>query len=197
MRTESPKSLVALLAVGLATSLALTNAVAAPKKKAAAEPAAAAPAAPASAAPAPAPATASDDLAKTDAGCQKEITTLCSDTTPGNDQLANCLRSVKDQLGPDCKKSLNQHLASRFPVLCKDDVQKHCAAESKQGLGQAFACVKGRSITDLSESCKRLFAPPDVQVKKASAAPGGSPAAAAAPEKKGNPLQGFFLPPVK
>jgi hypothetical protein len=193
MRTQTRKALVALLAIG-ATSLAIATAVAAPKKKAAAEPETKP--APAAAAPAPAPASAADDLSRSDPGCQKEASSLCADTTPGNDQLANCLRSVKDQLGPDCKKSLNQHLAARFPVLCKDDVQKHCASESKQGLGQAFACMKGRPVTELSDSCKRLFAPADVQVKKSGG--GGAAAAPEAPrEKKGNPLQGFFLPPAK
>lgn len=194
MRTQSIKSLVALLAVGLATSLALTTADAAPKKKAAAEPEAK----PAAAASAPA-AAAGDDLSPSDPGCQKEIANMCADTVPGADQVANCLRSVKDQLGDDCKKSLNKHLGARFPVLCKEDMQKHCAAESKQGLGQAFGCMKGRPITELSDSCKRLFAPPDVQVKKGGAAPaGGAGVAAEAPrEKKGNPLQGFFLPPAK
>lgn len=196
--TTQPLRLLCASAATLALIVGIVSpAAAAPKKKSAAPEAtpAAAPAASA-AEPAAAPAP-TDDISSQDPGCQKDIATLCAEASPGQDRIANCLRSVKDQIGPECKKSLNAHLGARFPVLCKADIQQRCSAESKQGMGAAFACMKGQTATELTESCRRLFAPPEIKTKAASSGGGGAAAQAPKREKAGNPLQGFFLPPAR
>ena len=160
-------------AFALTLACALTAHPAHAKKKA--KPPVTTPAAAATPSPAaePAPSAAEveeklEDLPNPDKSCKKDVAAFCATVKPGNNQLAACLRTHKDELADSCKKALYDYLKKRFEQACKPDVKKFCQKESTQQ-GGLMPCLQ-RHGEHLSAGCQEM-----IGIKKA-AAPAAAPA---------------------
>ena len=158
-------------AVMLVCTLTAHPAQAKKKAKLAETTPAAAPSPPPVAEPAPAAAEVEEkleDLPNPDKSCKKDVAAFCATVKTGNNQLAACLRTHKDELADSCKKALYDYLKKRFEQACKSDVKKLCQKESTQQ-GGLMPCLQKHG-EKLSAGCQEM-----IGIKKA-AAPAAAPA---------------------
>jgi len=104
------------------------------------------------------------------AGCEKELTSLCKDVTPGEGRPLACLFAYQDKLSNRCEYTLYDasaqlgraiSAASYIGSECDEELQKHCA-ETQPGGGRILQCLK-KSEKELSQRCKEALK--DVQGK--------------------------------
>jgi hypothetical protein len=96
--------------------------------------------------------------------CKGDIDKLCSDVTPGQGRILDCLDSKSDQLSSSCQgsRSVLRDTASKvvdkatvaFRRDCGNDIQKYCA-DVPHGQGRLLNCL-GKHEDGLSNSCKQF-----------------------------------------
>ena len=110
-------------------------------------------------------ATASDNLVETVAkGCEKELTSYCSDVTPGEGRILACLYAHSDKLSGKCEYALYDAAVQleRFVAAlsylaneCGDDLDKFCSGV-KAGEGRLLKCLDDNAAK-ISERCTQAL----------------------------------------
>lgn len=110
-------------------------------------------------------AIAADDLAKIVAnGCEKEITSYCSNVTPGEGRILACLYAYSDKLSGKCEYALYDAAVQleRFVAAiayladeCDDDLDKFCEGVSA-GEGRLLKCLDDNAAK-LSDRCTQAL----------------------------------------
>ena len=97
-------------------------------------------------------------------GCDKEITTLCKDVTPGEGRVLACLYAHEDKLSGQCEYALYDAVAQLERALtaltyvaneCRDDLMNYCA-DIKPGEGRLLQCLD-RNDAKVSKRCKQAM----------------------------------------
>jgi hypothetical protein len=117
-------------------------------------------------------ATAAENLVEIVAtGCEKEITTYCSDVTPGEGRILACLYARSDKLSGKCEFALYDAAVQleRFVAAisyladeCDDDLDKFCSGVSA-GEGRLLKCLDDNAAK-ISDRCTQALK--DVGAKK-------------------------------
>ena len=99
-------------------------------------------------------ATAAEDIIETVAkGCEKELTSYCSEVTPGEGRVLACLYAHNDKLSGKCEYALYDAAAQleRFIAAlsylaseCDADLEKFCSAV-EAGEGRLLKCLDENS----------------------------------------------------
>ena len=99
-------------------------------------------------------ATAAEDIIETVAkGCEKELTSYCSEVTPGEGRVLACLYAHNDKLSGKCEYALYDAAAQleRFIAAlsylaneCDADLEKFCSAV-EAGEGRLLQCLDENS----------------------------------------------------
>lgn len=104
-------------------------------------------------------------------GCEKELTSFCSQVTPGEGRGLACLYAHNDKLSAKCEYALYDAAAQLERLLaaltyvaneCRDDLKSFCA-DVKPGEGRLLDCVE-KNKDKLSSRCKTAIN--DVGLKK-------------------------------
>ena len=96
--------------------------------------------------------------------CAAEISTYCSNVTPGDDRVVSCLIAYEDKISARCR--LTAYLASgdlggrlkRLQSLsktCSSDILQYCSKVPPGG-GRIYDCLKGNKAT-LTDSCRGVM----------------------------------------
>jgi len=93
-------------------------------------------------------------------GCATEISTFCSQVSPGEGRMLACFYAHEDKLSGQCQyalytaaNQLDQAVSALDYVAtqCADDIVNHCA-EVQMGEGRIISCLRGNAET-VSEAC--------------------------------------------
>ena len=91
-------------------------------------------------------------------GCKEDVKKFCSDVTPGEGRIMDCLKAHGDKISPQCKETMHEKMekmhekAKEAHAACKEDIQKNCA-DVKPGEGRIMHCLKEHEEA-LSAQCK-------------------------------------------
>jgi hypothetical protein len=105
-------------------------------------------------------------------GCEKELTTYCSDVTPGEGRILACMYAFEDKLSGKCEFALYDAAAQleRFVGAltyvaneCSEDLDTHCAAV-EMGEGRLAECLLDNK-SKLQERCAAAIEATDMQVE--------------------------------
>ena len=97
-------------------------------------------------------------------GCRAELTTYCSNVTPGNGRELACIFAYEDKLSSVCVNTLYdsaQRLSNAVVVLtylaneCEADIDKYCS-HVEPGTGGILACMKPFQKV-LSQPCNKAI----------------------------------------
>jgi hypothetical protein len=95
-------------------------------------------------------------------GCTTEITTYCSQVSPGEGRLLACFYAHEDKLSGQCQYALYSASAQLDQAVsaldylatqCRDDILKLCG-EVQVGEGRVLECLKSNS-TSVSAACNQ------------------------------------------
>jgi len=98
------------------------------------------------------------------AGCETEITTYCSQVTPGEGRLLACFYAHEDKLSGQCEYALYQGAAqleqfatavTHLAVECSEDLEKFCA-QVELGEGRVGTCLLEHKA-DVSDACRQAI----------------------------------------
>jgi hypothetical protein len=93
-------------------------------------------------------------------GCATEISTFCSQVSPGEGRLLACFYAHEDKLSGQCQYALYSAAAQLDQAVsalnyvateCNDDLIKHCA-EVQIGEGRVIECLRANKDT-VSAAC--------------------------------------------
>ena len=93
-------------------------------------------------------------------GCATEISTFCSQVSPGEGRLLACFYAHEDKLSGQCQYALYSAAAQLDQAVsalnyvateCNDDLMKHCA-EVQIGEGRVIECLRANKDT-VSAAC--------------------------------------------
>jgi hypothetical protein len=93
-------------------------------------------------------------------GCATEISTFCSQVSPGEGRLLACFYAHEDKLSGQCQYALYNAAAQLDQAVsalnyvateCNDDLMKHCA-EVQIGEGRVIECLRANKDT-VSAAC--------------------------------------------
>ena len=106
-------------------------------------------------------------------GCEKELTTYCSEVTPGEGRLLACLYAHGDKISGRCEYALYDAAAQlgRFVAAlsyvvneCEDDLEKHCGSVAA-GQGRLAECLlKNKEI--VSARCSQAVKDVDMKYQE-------------------------------
>jgi hypothetical protein len=106
--------------------------------------------------------------------CQPDIQKLCSDVTPGEGRIVECLSSKSDKVSSQCMKGVNalsaevksrfEKIAGRFNDACSQDVARWCG-RVPAGQGRLLSCLSGRR-DDLSQKCDKYLRDASTEIDK-------------------------------
>jgi len=92
--------------------------------------------------------------------CETEITTFCSDVTPGNGHILACMYAYEDRISDDCAASIVD-LADAIDYLfanareaiaiCAPDIEANCSGVEFGG-GRVLTCLK-ENASNVSAEC--------------------------------------------
>ena len=94
-------------------------------------------------------------------GCATEISTFCSQVSPGEGRLLACFYAHEDKLSGQCQYALYTASAKLDQAVsalnyvaseCNDDLMKHCA-DVQIGEGRVIECLRANEDT-VSAGCK-------------------------------------------
>ena len=97
-------------------------------------------------------------------GCEKELTTYCSQVTPGEGRILACLYAHSDKLSGQCEYALYDAAVQleRFVAAlayvaneCDDDLEKHCAGV-QAGEGRLLMCLD-KNAEKLTDRCTQAL----------------------------------------
>ncbi|RPH99653.1 MAG: hypothetical protein EHM68_01310 [Lysobacterales bacterium] len=95
-------------------------------------------------------------------GCETEITTYCSQVSPGEGRLLACFYAHEDKLSGQCQYALYSASAQLDQAVsaldylatqCRDDILKLCG-EVQVGEGRVLECLKSNSAS-VSAACNQ------------------------------------------
>lgn len=89
--------------------------------------------------------------------CKEDREKFCKNVTPGQGEVAKCLKSHEAELSPDCKAGMAEHrekMKARREA-CKADQEKFCK-DVEPGKGGVHKCLKGHKA-ELSPDCAATF----------------------------------------
>jgi hypothetical protein len=95
-------------------------------------------------------------------GCASEITTYCSQVSPGEGRLLACFYAHEDKLSGQCQYALYSASAQLDQAVsaldylatqCRDDILKLCA-DVQIGEGRVLECLKSNSAS-VSAACNQ------------------------------------------
>ena len=95
-------------------------------------------------------------------GCATEITTYCSQVSPGEGRLLACFYAHEDKLSGQCQYALYAaasqldaavNALNYVATQCRDDILAHCA-EVQLGEGRVLECLNANSAS-VSDACKQ------------------------------------------
>ena len=98
-------------------------------------------------------------------GCATEITTYCSQVSPGEGRLLACFYAHEDKLSGQCQYALYSASAQLDQAVsaldylatqCRDDILKLCG-EVQVGEGRVLDCLKSNSAS-VSAACNQAVA---------------------------------------
>ena len=104
-------------------------------------------------------------------GCQKELTTICKDVTPGEGRILACLYAFGDKLSSRCEYALYDSMGQLNRTLnnlsyaineCIDDLETYCSG-IEAGEGRLLDCLN-RNEGKISSRCNTALK--DVGLKK-------------------------------
>ena len=96
-------------------------------------------------------------------GCEKELTTYCSEVTPGEGRLLACLYAHGDKISGRCEYAvydaaaqLERFVAALSYVVneCEDDLEKYCGSV-KAGQGRLAECLLVTNKESISARCSQ------------------------------------------
>jgi hypothetical protein len=96
-------------------------------------------------------------------GCEKELTTYCSEVTPGEGRLLACLYAHGDKISGRCEYALYDAAAQleRFVAAlsyvvneCEDDLEKYCSSV-QAGEGRLAECLLVKNKESISARCSQ------------------------------------------
>jgi hypothetical protein len=96
-------------------------------------------------------------------GCEKELTTYCSEVTPGEGRLLACLYAHGDKIsgrceyaGYDAAAQLERFVAALSYVVneCEDDLEKYCGSV-QAGEGRLAECLLVKNKESISARCSQ------------------------------------------
>jgi len=94
-------------------------------------------------------------------GCATEISSFCSQVSPGEGRMLACFYAHEDKLSGQCQYALytaSAKLDAAVSALnyvateCEDDLMKHCA-DVQLGEGRVIECLRANEAT-VSAACK-------------------------------------------
>ena len=107
-------------------------------------------------------------------GCKEELTTYCSNVTPGEGRILACMYAYGDKLSGRCEYALYDAAAQleRFVSAlsyvvneCEDDLDKYCAYV-EAGEGRLAECLLVRNKDKISERCNQAIKDVDLKYEK-------------------------------
>jgi len=96
-------------------------------------------------------------------GCEKELTTYCSEVTPGEGRLLACLYAHGDKISGRCEYAvydaaaqLERFVAALSYVVneCEDDLEKYCGSV-QAGEGRLAECLLVKNKESISARCSQ------------------------------------------
>ena len=103
--------------------------------------------------------------------CETEITTYCSQVTPGEGRILACFFAHEDKLSGSCQYALYQAAAeldafataiNHLATQCKDDLLKYCA-QVELGEGRVGTCLLDHKA-EVTAACQQAIT--DVGLEK-------------------------------
>lgn len=97
--------------------------------------------------------------------CETDLQNYCSQVTPGNGRLLQCMAAHEDKISGQCQyafyqaATLLEQLSVAITYLaqeCRTDIQTHCG-DVEMGDGKILACLAEHE-TEVGESCKKAVA---------------------------------------
>ena len=107
-------------------------------------------------------------------GCEKELTTYCSEVTPGKGRLLACLYAHGDKISGRCEYALYDAAAQleRFVAAlsyvvneCEDDLEKYCGSV-QAGQGRLAECLLVKNKESISKRCSQAVEDVDLKYEK-------------------------------
>ena len=107
-------------------------------------------------------------------GCKKELTTYCSNVTPGEGRILACMYAHNDKLSGRCEYALYDAAAQleRFVSAlsyvvneCTEDLDKYCASV-QAGEGRLAECLLVKNKDKISKRCNQAMKDVDLKYKK-------------------------------
>ncbi len=107
-------------------------------------------------------------------GCEKELTTYCSEVTPGEGRLLACLYAHGDKISGRCEYALYDAAAQleRFVAAlsyvvneCEDDLEKYCGYV-QAGQGRLAECLLVKNKESISARCSQAVEDVDLKYEK-------------------------------
>lgn len=98
-------------------------------------------------------------------GCEKELTSFCSQVTPGEGRVLACLYAHNDKISGRCEYALYDAAAQleRFVAglsyvvnECEDDLNKYCQSV-QAGEGRIAECLLVQNKDKISERCNKAI----------------------------------------
>jgi hypothetical protein len=98
-------------------------------------------------------------------GCEKELTTYCSEVTPGEGRVLACLYAHGDKISGRCEYALYDAAAQleRFVAAlsyvageCEDDLEKYCGSV-QAGQGRLAECLLVKNKESISSRCSQAL----------------------------------------
>jgi hypothetical protein len=97
-------------------------------------------------------------------GCKTELTTYCSQVTPGQNRLLACIYAHGDKLSGQCEKALYEAAAALERAIntmayladqCRSDIESKCA-DIQPGEGRIAQCLADHKDS-LSQPCTQAI----------------------------------------
>ena len=107
-------------------------------------------------------------------GCKKELTTYCSNVTPGEGRILACMYAHNDKLSGRCEYALYDAAAQleRFVSAlsyvineCEDDLKQYCASV-EAGEGRLAECLLVKNKDKISKRCNQAMKDVDLKYEK-------------------------------
>lgn len=107
-------------------------------------------------------------------GCEKELTTYCSNVTPGEGRVLACLYAHNDKISGKCDYALydaavqlERAIATLTYVAseCRNDIEKYCGSV-RAGKGRIAECLLDKNIDKVTERCKGAIEDVDLKYEK-------------------------------
>jgi hypothetical protein len=107
-------------------------------------------------------------------GCEKELSSYCSQVTPGEGRVLACLYAHGDKISGQCEYALYDAAAQleRFVAAlsyvaneCEDDLRQYCASV-QAGEGRLAECLLVKNKDKISKRCNQAMKDVDLTYEK-------------------------------